>query len=161
MAIKRIITEEDPILQKKSHPVLKFDEKLWDLIDDMQETLDESKGLGLAAPQIGIMRCVAIVLDAEGTPIELINPEIIAQSGEQSGLEGCLSVPDRWGFVKRPHEVTVEAQDRHGKSFQVTGVDLVARCLCHEINHLEGILYTDYCDKLYSSEEIAEMEQES
>lgn len=160
MAIRQIITREDDTLLKKCRPVVKFDEKLWELLGDMQETLSDSGGLGLAAPQIGILRCVAIVLDEEYQPIELVNPKIIGETGEQRGLEGCLSIPNMWGFVTRPQEVTVEAQNRHGEFFQVTKTDLVARCLCHEINHLDGVLYTEHCDVLYTSQEIEEMEQE-
>lgn len=158
MAFRKILTREDPVLQKKSHPVVKFDQKLWDLLDDMKETLEISNGLGLAAPQIGILRRVVIVVDATGEMLELVNPKIISKTGEQDGLEGCLSVPGLWGYVSRAMEVTVEAQDRTGAEFQVSGTELVARCFCHEIDHLDGILYTNYCDEIYNAEELEEME---
>lgn len=161
MALRKILTDEDPVLKKKSHPVIQFDEKLGDLLDDMIETLKVSNGLGLAAPQIGILRRVVIVMDAEGTYLELVNPKIIAQSGNQMGLEGCLSVPGLWGDVERPMDVTVEAQDRNGTVFQVSGTELVARCFCHELDHLEGILYSSYCDKIYTSEEIEARDKEN
>lgn len=160
MALREILKDEDPILIKKSRPVVDFDGKLWDLLDDLKETLEESNGLGLASPQVGILRRAVIVVDAEGEMIELVNPKIIKRKGEQDGLEGCLSLPGRWGFVERPMDVTVEAQDRKGKTFQVSGVGLVARCFCHEIDHLDGILYTDHCEKTYTVEELEEMETE-
>lgn len=159
MALRKILTDEDPVLKKKCHPVVKFDEKLWDLLDDLVETLKAGNGVGLAAPQIGILRRAVIVMDAEGNYLELVNPKIIAQSGEQIGLEGCLSVPGYWGDVERPMTVTVEAQDRNGNTFQSTGTELVARCFCHEIDHLEGILYSTYCDKVYTAEEIEAREK--
>ncbi len=159
MALKSILTSEDPVLQKKSRPVVDFDEKLWDLLDDLKETLVDSNGLGLAAPQIGILRRVVLIVDTEGEILELINPQIIHREGEQEGLEGCLSLPGLWGKVLRPMTVTVEAQNRTGTTFQVTGTGLVARCFCHEIDHLEGILYTNYCDKTYTSQELEELEE--
>ena len=123
MAIREIVTQGDPVLNKVCHPVTKFDEKLADLLDDMKETLAKANGLGLAAPQVGILRRAVIVLDAEGTMMELVNPEIIDQKGEQDGLEGCLSVPGVYGYVKRPEWVKVKAQDRNGNWFEVEGVD--------------------------------------
>lgn len=158
MAIRPILTEEDPVLQKKSHAIVHFDQKLWNLLEDLEETLSQSNGLGLAAPQIGILRRVALVMDAEGQYIHLVNPKIIQHEGTQTGLEGCLSVPGYWGHVERPQAVTVEAQDRDGNTFQVTGQDLVARCFCHEIDHLDGILYTNHCEEVYTAEELEEME---
>ncbi len=160
MAIREILQEEDPVLQKKSRPVVDFDQKLWDLLDDMKETLEDANGLGLASPQIGILRRAIIVVNAENEMLELINPKIIKKKGEQDGLEGCLSLPGKWGFVNRPMDVTVEAQDRNGKTFQVSGLGLTARCFCHEIDHLEGILYTEHCDETYNAEQIEEMEAE-
>lgn len=159
MAIRTILTEEDPVLSKKSHAVVNFDEKLWDLLDDMIETLQASNGLGLAAPQLGILRRVVIVMNAVGEYVELVNPKIIAESGSQEGLEGCLSIPGLWGDVVRPNEVTVEAQDRNGNTFQVEGEGLVARCYCHELDHLEGILYSSYCDRIYTAEELEERDE--
>lgn len=160
MALRTILADEDPVLRKKCHPVVNFDEKLWNLIDDMRETLEASNGLGLAAPQVGILRRVVLVVDAEGEMLELVNPKIISTDGDQSGLEGCLSIPGLWGYVDRPMEVTVEAQDRNGKTYQATGLGLVARCFCHELDHLEGILYTKYCEKVYTAEELDAMEEE-
>lgn len=161
MAIRTILTEEDPVLKKKSREVVNFDEKLSDLLDDMIETLEEYNGVGLAAPQIGILRRVVLVSDDEGNCMELVNPKLISQSGSQIGLEGCLSVPGLWGDVDRPNEVTVEAQDRTGKVFRVSGTELVARCLCHELDHLEGILYSSYCDRVYTADELEERELEN
>ena len=161
MAIREIVTQGDPVLNKVCHPVTKFDEKLADLLDDMKETLAKANGLGLAAPQVGILRRAVIVLDAEGTMMELVNPEIIDQKGEQDGLEGCLSVPGVYGYVKRPEWVKVKAQDRNGNWFEVEGVDMVARCFCHELDHLDGHLYVELADELYTPEELdAMMEDE-
>ena len=131
MALRTIITEGDPVLAKVCRPVEKFDDRLHVLLDDMRETLIDSNGVGLAAPQIGILRRVALVLDPEDNVIELINPVIIAESGEQTGMEGCLSVPGKYGVVTRPMEVTVRAQDRNGEFFEVSGEEITARCFCH------------------------------
>lgn len=160
MAIRKIITKEDPILSKRCHAVTQFDEKLWDLLDDMKETLAEANGVGLAAPQVGIVRRVVIVVNDEGEMLELINPEIIEQSGEQEGLEGCLSVPGYYGFVKRPMFVKVKAQNRHGEWVEHEGKELTARCFCHELAHLDGHLYTELADELYTPEELERMEDE-
>lgn len=160
MAIRTIITQEDPILHKHCHPVTQFDQKLWDLLDDMKETLANANGVGLAAPQVGILRRVVVVVDAEGTMMELVNPEIIDQRGEQDGLEGCLSVPGMWGYVKRPMWVKVRAQDRSGKHFECEGEELTARCFCHELAHLEGQLYSELTERLYTSEELDAMMEE-
>ena len=157
MAIRTIVTREDPILSKRCHAVTQFDEKLWDLLEDMKETLIESNGVGLAAPQVGILRRVVLVINDEGIILELINPEIIEQSGEQDGLEGCLSVPGYYGFVKRPMFVKVRAQNRHGEWVEHEGEELTARCFCHELAHLDGHLYTELADKLYTPEELETM----
>ena len=159
MAIRTILTQGDPALNKACHPVTRFDDKLADLLDDLRETLTEANGVGLAAPQIGILRrAVIVVPDPESDEmIELVNPEIVAQEGEQDGFEGCLSVPDRWGKVTRPQHVTVRAQDRNGVFFQVEGDEIVARCFCHELEHLDGIVFTDHTDRLYTSEELDEI----
>ncbi|MFI3251463.1 MAG: peptide deformylase [Eubacteriales bacterium] len=159
MAIRTILTQDDDALKLKSRTVDKFDQKLWDLLDDMSETLTQANGLGLAAPQIGILRRVVLVMDNEGEYLELINPEIISTEGEEEGLEGCLSVPGAWGYVKRPTIVTVKAQDRNGEEFEILGDGMMARCFCHELDHLEGVLYTAYCDDLYTQEQIDEMEE--
>ena len=117
-------------------------------------------GVGLAAPQIGILRRVVVVEDAEENMIELVNPVIVEQSGEQEGWEGCLSVPGKYGWVERPNVVTVRAQDRHGNFFESTGEELVARCFCHELEHLDGHLFVEHTDELYTPEEIDAMEAE-
>lgn len=158
MPIRPILTEDDPVLEKKCHAIVNFDQKLWDLLEDMTDTLKNSNGLGLAAPQVGILRRVALVMGEDGEYIELVNPKIVEEDGSQTGLEGCLSVPGYWGEVERPMDVTVEAQDRNGTTFQTTGTGLVARCFCHELDHLDGILYTNHCDEIYTAEELEEME---
>lgn len=161
MALRTIITKGDPVLNKKAHLVTNFDEKLAILLDDMVETLRDSGGVGLAAPQIGILRRVVVVINDEDQVIELVNPEIIATEGEQVGFEGCLSVPGRWGKVKRPMKAKVKAQNRQGEWFEVEDEGLTARCFCHELDHLDGHLFTELTDKLYTSEELEElMEQE-
>lgn len=162
MAIRKILIQGDPALNKVCHPVTKFDGRLADLLDDMKETLKRANGLGLAAPQVGILRrAVVVVTDMDaGEMLELVNPEIIEQEGEQDGLEGCLSVPGQWGYVKRPSWVKVKAQDRHGNWFETEGQELVARCFCHELSHLDGHLYTELVDRLYTTEELDAMEAE-
>ena len=160
MAIRPIITQEDPVLSKVCHTVTKFDDRLADLLDDMRETLTQANGVGLAAPQVGILRRVVLVVNAEGELLELVNPEILEQKGEQEGLEGCLSVPGLWGYVKRPEWVKVKAQDRKGNWFEVEGEGLTARCFCHELAHLDGHLYTELCDKLYTNEDLDKMFEE-
>lgn len=160
MAIREILKQDEPALSKVCHPVTVFDQKLWDLLDDMKETLADAGGLGLAGPQVGILRRVAIVVNEKDEMLELVNPEIIAQQGEQDGLEGCLSVPGLWGFVKRPAWVKVKALDRNGKEFEVEGTEITARCFCHELAHLDGHLYTELAGKLYNSEELEQMMDE-
>ena len=157
MAIRAIVTEEDPILHKRSHAVTQFDEKLWDLLDDMKETLAKANGVGLAAPQVGILRRVVLVVNDEGEVLELINPEILDQKGEQDGLEGCLSIPGKFGYVKRPMWVKVRAQNRHGEWVEHEGEELTARCFCHELAHLDGHLYSELADQLFTPEELDEM----
>lgn len=157
MAIREILTKGDPALNKVCHSVTKFDSKLADLLDDMKETLEEAKGLGLAAPQVGILRRVVVVVTGEGEMLELVNPEIMEQKGEQDGLEGCLSVPGLWAYVKRPAWVKVKAQDRDGNWFEAEGEGLTARCFCHELAHLDGHLYVELADKLYTNEELDEL----
>ena len=160
MAIRTILTEGEPALSKVCHPVTKFDDKLADLLDDLKETLAKANGLGLAAPQVGILRRAVIVVDDNGEMLELVNPEIIDRKGEQDGLEGCLSVPGKWGYVKRPEWVKVKAQDRNGNWFEVDGKDVTARCFCHELGHLDGHLYVELTDRLYTNEELDAMAQE-
>ena len=160
MALRNVLTEENKALYKTSRPVVRFDERLHILLDDMKETLDHANGVGLAAPQVGVLRRAVIVLetnvaeDEEPFIIELINPEIVSSEGEQCGSEGCLSVPDQYGVVKRPQKVRVRAQDRDGNWFEAEGEDLTARCFCHEIDHLNGILFTSLAERMLTEEEI-------
>ena len=148
MAIREIVKEPDEILHKKARPVEKFDEKLSELLDDMLETLYKNDGVGLAAPQIGILRRICVIDIGEG-PIELINPEIVKQSGVQTETEGCLSCPGVWGTTERPRKVKIRAFDRNGELKEYKGVDLLARAFCHEIDHLDGILFTDHVIELH------------
>ena len=157
MALRTILTDDDPVLHKACRPVTQFDGRLHDLLDDLKETLAEANGAGLAAPQVGILRRAVIVVDADDQMLELVNPEIIAMEGEQEGFEGCLSVPGRWGVVKRPMKAKVRAQDRNGNFFEVEGEEIVARCFCHEIDHLDGHLFTELADRLYTTEELDEL----
>lgn len=154
MALRNIVKEGDSVLTKKCREVVNFDERLWTLLDDMAETLYDSQGVGLAAPQVGVLRRAVIVDTGDGL-IELINPKIIMYSGEQEGCEGCLSSPGEYGIVKRPMHVTVKAQDRNGKEFTVSGTELKARAFCHEIDHLDGILFKTRATRMLSPEELA------
>lgn len=156
MALRKIITAGNPTLNKISRPVTVFDERLSQLIDDMKETLLKANGVGLAAPQVAILRRV-VVVDVGDEMIELVNPQIIETSGEQDGLEGCLSVPDQYGMVVRPDYVKVKAQDRHGDWYEYEGEELIARCFCHEIEHLDGHLYTEKAYHMLTDEEYAEL----
>lgn len=158
--LREIVKKGDAVLNKKCHPVTQFDEKLHTLLDDMGETLRQADGVGLAAPQVGILRQVVVVINEDDEMIELINPEIIETSGEQFGLEGCLSVPGRYGFVKRPMVVKVRAQDRDGNTFEVEDQGITARCFCHEIDHLSGHLFDELVDRTYTIEELEAMEAE-
>ncbi|HAR86470.1 MAG TPA: peptide deformylase [Clostridium sp.] len=142
MALRNIRINEDPILRKISKVVKIIDERTQILIDDMLDTMYESNGVGLAAPQVGILKRV-VVIDIGDGPIILINPEIVEANGEVKDVEGCLSVPGKQGNVIRPQYVKVKAEDRDGNSIEIQGEDLLARALCHEIDHLNGILYTD------------------
>lgn len=166
MARRNILTKEQPALYKKCRPVTEFNPRLHQLLDDMAETLAGENGVGLAAPQVGVLRRAVIVLETnvpEGEEeylIELINPEIIEATGEQNGAEGCLSVPGEYGLVKRPMHVKVRAQDRNGNTFEVEGEGLTARCFCHEIDHLEGIVFTSKCERMLSEEELEKGEIE-
>lgn len=146
MAIRNIVTLGDDVLRKVCRTQLQFDERLATVLDDMKETMYKAEGVGLAAPQIGILRRYCIVDVGDG-PIELINPVITERSGTQTGSEGCLSLPGKFDEVTRPMKVTVKAQDRSGKNFTVTGEGLLARALCHEIDHLDGVLYIDRVKK--------------
>ncbi len=160
MAIREILTDQDPALHKKCHSITRFDDKLSDLIDDMRETLISANGAGLAAPQVGILRRVVVLYGKDEELLELVNPELIFQEGEQDGLEGCLSVPGLWGYVKRPETVKVKAQDRKGNWFETGGEGIVARCFCHEIEHLDGHVFTEHVDHIYTSEEVERIMEE-
>ena len=160
MALRNVLTKEEPGLYKKSRPVTDFNPRLHQLLDDMAQTLAAENGVGLAAPQVGVLRRAVIVLETnvpEGEDdylIELINPEIIESDGEQFGPEGCLSVPGEYGLVRRPMHVKVRAQDRNGETFEVEGTGLTARCFCHEIDHLDGIVFTSKCERMLTDEEL-------
>jgi len=164
MAIRNIYLDGDPILRKKCRPVVKFDEKLSQILDDMHETLDKAGGVGLAAPQVGFCRRYFIMhLPNEEDPengeerrIDAINPEILEQEGNQHVLEGCLSVPDKWGYVDRPERVKLRAQDRQGNTFELELFDLGAQCAVHENAHLDGQLFTDVCTEFVEPEEYQE-----
>ncbi len=142
MAFRNILVDGNPRLRKKSKPVEKFDQKLNELLDDMAETMYDAKGLGLAAPQVGVLRRVVVIDVGEGL-IELINPVIVKAEGQQREEEGCLSLPEQQGIVLRPARVVLSAQNREGKEIKLTGEGLLARAFCHEIDHLEGVLFTD------------------
>lgn len=160
MSLRKILTQGDPTLAKTCRPVEKFDQKLHWLLDDMKETLSNAGGVGLAAPQVGILRRVVVVEDENEELLELVNPVIVSQEGEQEGWEGCLSVPNQYGWVERPNLVTVRAQDRDGRFFEVTGEEMVARCFCHELEHLDGHLFVEHTGELYTPDEIDAMEAE-
>ena len=162
MALRKIVEQGEDCLTKVCRPVTAFNAHLHELLDDMLETLVNANGAGLAAPQVGVLRRACLVLDEESEEyIELINPEIVESSGEQTGLEGCLSVPGKWGIVTRPNVVKVRAQDRDGGWFEVEGEGLTARAFCHEIEHLDGHLYTEHIDHFLSEEELrAYLEEE-
>lgn len=147
------MTVKEPCLHKVCRPVEKFDGKLHKLLDDMKETLLDANGVGLAAPQVGILRRV-VVVDTGEEMLELVNPELLETSGEQEGAEGCLSVPGKYGLVKRPMVAKVRAQDRDGNWFEVEGEELIARCFCHEIDHLDGIVYTEVMERFLTEEEL-------
>ena len=154
MAIRKIVTQGDEVLTKKCREVTEFNERLHDLLDDMADTLEESGGVGLAAPQVGVLRRVVLVINDEEEILELINPEIIHTEGEQTGPEGCLSVPGKFGMVTRPNLVRVRAQDRFGEWFEAEGEELTARCFCHELEHLDGHLYVEHIDHFLTEEEL-------
>ena len=153
MGLRKILTDKDPALHKVCKPVVNFDAKLHKLLDDMAETLAESNGVGLAAPQVGILRRVVLV-DVGDEVVELINPTMVETDGEQIGAEGCLSVPGRYGLVKRPYYAKVRAQDRFGDWYEVEGEEIVARCFCHELDHLDGIVYTEVMERFLTEEEL-------
>ena len=153
MGLRKILTVKEPSLHKMCRPVEKFDGKLHKLLDDMKETLLDAGGVGLAAPQVGILRRV-VVVDTGEEILELVNRELLETSGEQVGAEGCLSVPGKYGLVKRPMVARVRAQDRNGDFFEAEGEELIARCFCHEIDHLDGIVYTEVMERYLTEEEL-------
>jgi len=168
MGLRNILQGTEPTLRKKSRVVTEFNPRLHKLLDDMQETMLASNGLGLAAPQVGVLRRAVLVVDTNAESedgaeepvekiIELINPEIVSRSGEDDSSEGCLSMPGIYGMVKRPEIVKVKAQDRDGNEFEIWGEGLTARAFCHEIDHLNGILFSDLASRLLTEEELADM----
>ena len=159
MALRRILTVEEPCLHKVCRPVTKFDRKLGELLDDMAETLVDANGVGLAAPQIGILRRI-VVIDTGEEIVELVNPEILETEGEQDGPEGCLSVPGRRGMVKRPMKVRAKFQDRNGEWYEIEAEELLARCIMHETDHLDGKLYVDIMSRELFDEDDGENTEE-
>lgn len=153
MGLRNIVIEGDPILKKKSRQVEKIDDRLLTLIDDMKETLKKENGVGLAAVQVGVLKRV-IIVDIDGELTELINPEIIKQSGNQEDVEGCLSCPGEYGITKRPMKVTVKALNKDGKEVKYTGEALTARCFCHEIDHLDGIIFKEKAIRMLDPSEL-------
>ncbi len=153
MALRKILSHRNPALHKVCKPVENFDGKLWSLLDDMRDTLVESGGVGLAAPQVGILRRVVLVDNGQQI-LELVNPTLVETDGEQTGPEGCLSVEGKYGLVKRPYYAKVRAQDRNGNWFEAEGEELTARCFCHELDHLDGILYTKVMERWLTEEEL-------
>lgn len=151
MATRKIVMQGNELLTKKCKTVLAFDEKLGELLDDMYETMIINNGIGLAACQVGVLKRV-VVIECDGIKLEMINPEIVAKSGEESGIEGCLSVPNIQGYVNRPKEITVKAFNRFGEPYTLTATGMLGRCICHETDHLEGILFTDIMTAIYTPE---------
>ncbi len=158
MGLRKILTFKDPALHKTCKTVINFDGRLHKLLEDMRETLIESGGVGLAAPQIGILRRVVLV-DTGEEILELVNPTLVTTDGEQEGVEGCLSLPGKYGLVKRPYYAKVRAQDRHGNWYEAEGEEIIARCFCHELDHLDGIVYTEVMERFLSDEELMPIEE--
>ncbi|MEA4813506.1 MAG: peptide deformylase [Oscillospiraceae bacterium] len=154
MALRNIVEKGDSVLNKNCRQVVKFDDHLHVLIDDLKETLAASGGLGLAAPQVGVLRRVCIVINDREEMIELVNPEIIESDGEITAPEGCLSLPGKFGMVTRPKHVRVRAQNRDGEWFEAEGSDMTARCFCHEFEHLDGHLFDEHCDRFLTDKEL-------
>ena len=154
MGLRTILTDKDPALHKVCRPVVNFDWRLHKLLDDMAETMVDANGVGLAAPQVGILRRVVVVDTGEGI-LELVNPTLIETDGEQVGAEGCLSVPGKYGLVKRPYYAKVRAQDRNGEWFEAEGEELIGRCFCHELDHLDGIVYTEVMERYLTEDELS------
>lgn len=163
MALRNVLTDGNPSLRKVCRPYTEFGERLHQLLDDMKETMMKENGVGLAAPQVGILRRACIVLETnvpEGEQeyvIELVNPEIVETEGSQEGCEGCLSFPGEFGIVERPERVVVRAQDRNGNPFRVEGTGITARAFCHEIDHLDGVLFVDKTDHILTPEELNDL----
>lgn len=153
MALRRILGKDEDTLRKVSRPVTKIDKRIDTLIDDMLETLEDAKGAGLAAPQVGVLRRIVIVDVGDG-PIIMINPEIISREGEQETVEGCLSIPGEWGLTRRPMKVKVQYTDRNGDDWEIEGEGLLAKAICHEVDHLDGILYTDIVIRMVDPSEL-------
>ena len=158
MAKLKILKVGDEALRKVCRPVENITPRVLQLLDDMVETMREANGVGLAAPQVGILRRIVVIEVNEGEVLELINPKIVAFAGEQEGLEGCLSLPGQWGIVKRPMHVTVRALNRYGEEVEYRGSELLARCFCHELDHLDGKLYCDVADRMLTKAEIEELD---
>lgn len=155
MGIRRIVLQGDPLLYKPCRVIKDFNPRLHQLLDDMRDTLSQAQGAGLAAPQVGVLRrAILVAEDGDGEFMEYVNPEILYREGEQDGPEGCLSVPGKWGMVTRPEKIRIRAQDRFGAVFEREAEDLTARCLCHEIEHLDGHLYTEHIDRFMTDEEV-------
>ena len=156
MAIRNIVKDGDEILHKKCREVVKFDERLWTLLDDMAETMHDAEGVGLAGNQVGVLRKVVVIDIGDGV-IELVNPKIIKAEGEQVTAEGCLSFPGEYGLTKRPMNVTVQAQDRNGNEFTIEGRELLAKAFCHELDHLEGIIFKEKAIRMLTPKEIEKL----
>ena len=156
MAILHILEESDETLRKTSREVTEITPRILTLLDDMAETLHKAEGVGLAAPQVGVLRRIVLVETEPGQLYELINPKIVAKEGEQREIEGCLSLPGQWGYTVRPERVTVEAMDRHGEIKRYTGDGLLARAFCHELDHLDGVLFKDHSPHMLNKKEIKE-----
>ena len=160
MAIRNIVIKGDPALRKVCRAVDVFDPRLHMLLEDMADTLVQSKGVGLAAPQVGVLRRVVVIDKGENDIVEMVNPLVIHREGEQVGMEGCLSVPGKYGIVKRPQKVVASYLDRHGHPKEIEAEDLIARAICHECDHLDGKLYTDNVIRMLTQEEIDALERE-
>ena len=157
MAIRRVVKQGDPILRKRSREIIEINQRIIEIIEDMTETLYKENGIGIAAPQIGILKRIVVIDQGDG-PIELINPVMLSCEGEQEGTEGCLSVPGEFGLVRRPACVRIKALNRKGKRVELIGDGMLARAFCHEIDHLDGKLFVDIATEMYSQEDIDQME---